>query len=163
SYGAVLLRWRSNEQNILQYEVESSDDSINFLREGVVAANNQPTNNNYRFSDNIPGRQKKYYRLRIVNSAGNWDYSRTIMVTNTTKLPNFIYPSIIRNGVISLRISDAYDNVTIFGTNGAVILNKNIRGFKGSMDIPVSRLAKGMYLVKISNNNGYVTQWVLIN
>ena len=113
SYGVALLRWRSNEQNILQYEVESSDDSINFIREGIVTANNQSTESNYRFSDNIPGRQKKYYRLRIVNSDGKWDYSRTIVVANTTKLPNFIYPSIIRNGVISLRISDAYDNVTI--------------------------------------------------
>jgi len=163
SYGVVLLRWRSNEQNILQYEVESSDDSINFIRKGIVAANNQPAESNYRFSDNLRGRQKKYYRLRVVNSDGRWDYSKTIVVTNTTKLPNFIYPSIIKNGVISLRVSDAYDNVTIFGTNGSVILNKNIRGFKGSMDIPVSRLAKGMYLVKISNSNGYVTQWVLIN
>lgn len=163
SYGVVLLRWRSTEQNILQYEVESSDDSIHFSREGVVTANNIPTESSYRFSDNIGGRQKKYYRLRIVNNNGKWDYSRTIAVANTTRLSNFIYPNIVRNGVISLRVSEAYDHVTIFGTNGTVFLNKNIRGFKGSMDLPVSRLPKGIYLVKISNSTGYLTQWVMIN
>ena len=163
SYGVVLLRWRSTGQNIKQYEVESSNDSINFIREGVVTAINQTTESSYRFSDNISRLPKKYYRLRVVTNDDKWDYSRTIVVTNTTRLPNFVYPTIIRNGVISLRLSDAYDNVTLIGINGAVILNKNIRGFKGTMEIPVSGLAKGIYLIKISNRKGFVTQRVFID
>jgi glucose/arabinose dehydrogenase len=162
SYGAVLLRWRSAGQNIRQYEVESSDDSLHFIREGVVTANNQLTESSYRFSDNISRLPKKYYRLRIVNNDNNWDYSKTIVVTNTTKLPNYVYPTIIRNGIISLRLSDAYDNVTLIGINGSIILNKNIRGFKGAMEIPVQGVAKGIYLLKISNKKGFVTQRVLI-
>jgi glucose/arabinose dehydrogenase len=162
SYSVVLLRWRANGQNLKHYEVESSDDSLNFKREGIVTAINQPTEANYRFSGYMTGRQKKYYRLRIVNNDGKWDYSKTIVVTNTTKLPNYVYPNIIRNGVISLRLSDAYDNVALIGINGTVILNKSIRGFKGSMEIPVSGVAKGIYLLKLSNRNGFVTQRVLI-
>jgi len=142
--------------------VESSDDSLHFIREGVVTANNQLTESSYRFSDNISRLPKKYYRLRIVNNNNNWDYSTTIVVTNTTKLPNYVYPTIIRNGIISLRLSDAYDNVTLIGINGSIILNKNIGGFKGSMEIPVQGVAKGIYLLKISNRKGFVTQRVLI-
>ncbi len=162
SFGAVLLRWRAAGQNIKQYEIESSNDSLNFIREGVVFANNQSSENNYRFTDNIARLPKKYYRLRIVNSDDKWDYSKTIVVTNTTKLPNFVYPSIIRNGVISLRLSDSYDNITLIGINGSVILNRSIRGFKGSMEIPVTGMAKGIYLLKISNKHGFVTQRVFI-
>ena len=44
---------------------------------------------------------------------------------------NIVYPSIIKNKVISFYISDAYDNLLLFGVNGTVVLNKNIRGFKG--------------------------------
>src|SRR4030095_3959565 len=128
-------------------------DSLHFTREGIVNANNLSTESNYRFSDNIGRLLKKYYRLRIVNNDGNWDYSRTIVVTNTAKLPNYVYPNIIRNGVISLRLSDAYDNVTLIGINGSIILNKSIRGFKGTMEIPVQGLAKGIYLLKLSSRN----------
>jgi glucose/arabinose dehydrogenase len=162
SFGAVLLRWRTAGQNIKQYEIESSSDSLNFIREGVILANNQFLENNYRFTDNIGRLQKKYYRLRIVNTEDKWDYSKTIVVTNTSKLPNYVYPTIIRNGVISLRLSDSYDNVTLIGINGSVILNKSIRGFKGLMEIPVTGVAKGIYLLKISNKHGFVTQRVLI-
>ena len=80
SYGVVLLRWRSSGQNIKQYEVESSNDSIHFIREGIVAANNLSTEANYRFSDNISRPPKKILPSRIVNSDGKWDYSRTIVV-----------------------------------------------------------------------------------
>ena len=162
SYGIVLLRWRSNGQNIKQYEVESSNDSVNFRREGIVTANSQATETNYRFSDNISRLAKKYYRLRIVNNDGNWDYSGTIVVSNSTKWPNFVYPTIIRNGVISLRLADAYDDVALIGMNGSVILNKSIRGFKGTMEIPVTGLPKGIYLLKISSRKGFMTQRVFI-
>ena len=162
-YSIAQLGWRSTEQNILQYEVESSNDSINFVREGVVAANNQSSENNYRFTDNIRGIQKKFYRLRIVNKQGKWDYSKTIVVTNNSMPLNIVYPSIIKNNMLNLFISDAYDNLVLFAANGTVILNKSIRGFKGRMDIPVTNLAKGMYLVKISNSKGHVTQWILVD
>ena len=162
-YSIAQLNWRSSEQNILQYEVEGSNDSINFVREAVVAATNQSAENNYRFTDNIRGIQKKFYRLRIVNKEGKWDYSKTIVVTNNSIPINIAYPSIIKNNMLNLYISDAYDNLVLFAVNGTVILNKSIRGFKGRMDIPVSNLAKGMYLVKISNSKGHVTQWILVD
>ena len=162
-YGITQLSWVSTEQNILQYEVESSNDSINFVREGVVAARNRSPENSYRFADNIRGFQQKFYRLRIENKAGQWDYSKTIVVTNDYALTNFIFPSIIRNNMLSFYISDVYDDLLLFGLNGTVFLHKNISGYKGRMAIPVPNLPKGMYLVKISNNKSYVTQWIFVD
>lgn len=162
-YSIAQLNWRSTEQNILQYEVESSNDSINFVREGIVAAANQPTENNYRFTENIRGIRKKFYRLKIINKDGKWDYSNTIVVTNNSFPLNIVYPSIIKNNLVSFYISDAYDNLLVFGVNGTVVMNKSVRGLKGRVDIPVPNLPKGMYLVKISNSKGYVTQWIFID
>ena len=161
--GISQLGWVATEQNILQYEVESSNDSINFVKEGVVTARNRLPENSYRFADNIRGTQRKFYRLRIINKDGKWDYSKTIVVTNNFALTNFIFPSIIRNSVLSFHTSDIYDNILLFGVNGTVFLHKDIRGLKGRIDIPVSNLPKGMYLVKISNNKSYVTQWIFVD
>lgn len=162
-YNLAYLNWRCTEQNIQQYEIESSDDSINFTKRGIVTAKNQTPENSYRFLDNLRGIQKKYYRLRILSNNGKWDYSKTITVTNNTTVINFVSPSVIRDRVLNLYISDAYDNLLLFGINGSLILNKNLNGFKGRMGIPVSGLAKGIYLLKISNKKEYRTQWVLID
>jgi hypothetical protein len=162
-YSIAQLSWRSTEQNILQYEVQGSNDSVNFVRVGVVAATNQPADNNYRFTENIRGIQKKFYRLRIVNKNGQWDYSRTIIVKNNSTPLNIVYPSIIKNNLLSFYISDAYDELLLFAVNGTLILHKNIKGNKGRMNIPVPNLSKGMYLVKISNNRTYTTQWIFID
>jgi glucose/arabinose dehydrogenase len=162
-YSIVQLTWRSTEQNILRYEVEGSNDSINFIKEGIVAANNQLAENNYRFRDNIRGIQKKFYRLRIVNKNGQWDYSRTIVVKNNSIPLNVVYPSIIKNNMLSFYISDVYDDLLLFGVNGSLILHKNIKGNKGRMDIPLPNLPKGMYLVKISNNKNYITEWIFVD
>jgi len=162
-YSITQLVWRSTEQNILQYEVESSTDSIHFIKEGIVAANNQLAENNYRFTDNIRGIQKKFYRLRIVNKNGQWDYSRTIVVKNNSIPLNIVYPSIIKNNMLSFYISDVYNDLLLFGVNGTLILHKNIKGNKGRMDISLPNLAKGMYLLKISNNKTYITQWIFVD
>jgi glucose/arabinose dehydrogenase len=162
-YGITQLSWATTEQNILHYEVESSNDSINFVRQGIMIARNLPSQNNYRFADNIRGFQKKFYRLRIVNKSGQWNYSKTIAVANNFNLTNFIFPSVIRNNMVSLYISDTYDNLLLFAANGTIVQTKNIRGFKGRMDISVSTLSKGMYLVKLSNSKRYITQWIFVD
>lgn len=162
-YNLAYLNWRCTEQNIQQYEIESSDDSINFTKRGIVTSKNNTPENSYRFIDNLRGIQKKYYRLRILSNNGKWDYSKTITVTNNSTIINFVNPSVIRDRMLNLYISDAYDNLILFGINGSVLFNKNLNGFKGRTAIPVSGLAKGIYLLKISNKKEYRTQWILID
>ncbi len=156
------LGWRSTEQNILQYEIEGSIDSISFTREQIVPAKNQATENIYQLALSMRGAQKKFYRLRIVNKDGKWDYSKTIAVNNNPTWISFIFPNVIRTRLMTTYISDAYDNLLIYTINGKLMMHKSVRGFKGRVDIPVANLPKGMYLVKIANKNGYMTQWILV-
>ena len=157
------LNWSATEQNLLQYEVESSMDSISFERKGIVPAKNQSTGNTYSFTDNIQGIQKIFYRLRIVNNDGQWDYSKTITVINNSPGENFIYPSVITNKVMNFFIPGAFDYLQVFSMNGALVLKKDIRGMTGRIDVPVPNLAKGIYLVRISNSNINMMQRIFIN
>ncbi|MGZ5221567.1 MAG: hypothetical protein ACXWC7_15875, partial [Chitinophagaceae bacterium] len=70
------------EQNLRQYEVESSIDSVNFMTKEIMIAKNQATGNDYSFDENIIGIQKIFYRLRMTNKDGKWDYSKTIALEN---------------------------------------------------------------------------------
>lgn len=161
-YGFAQLTWRTTEQNIQHYEIESSDDSIQFKRIATVLAKNQSPENNYRFTENIRGVQRKFYRLRITGKDGKWDYSKTVTVGNNLSLANFIYPSVIRNRQVNFYISDSYDEIIFYGVNGALALKKSVRGFKGRMEIAIPHLNRGLYLVRIANKTRYVTQWILV-
>ncbi|MGZ8540748.1 MAG: T9SS type A sorting domain-containing protein, partial [Chitinophagaceae bacterium] len=109
------------------------------------------------------GIQKIFYRLRITNKDGKWDYSKTIALENKSEGKNFIYPSIITNNVINCFIPDAYDYLQAFGMNGSLLLKKDIRGITWRVDVPIANLSKGIYMVKISNSNGNITQKIVVH
>jgi glucose/arabinose dehydrogenase len=157
------LNWSATEQNLRQYEVESSTDSINFQRKGIVAARNQASENSYSFEENMQGIQKIFYRLRILNNDGKWDYSKTIAVINNSAGKNFIYPSWITNKVINCFIPEPYDHLQVFSMNGVLVLKKDIRGITGRIDVTIPTLAKGIYLVQISNGVSNIKQRIFVN
>ncbi len=148
------LNWSASEQNLQQYEVESSGDSINFERKTVIPAKNSGAGNIYSFTDQLlPGIEKIFYRLRVLDNNGKWDYSNTIAVTNHLSEEKFIFPSVISNGVISCFIPTPHDLLQVFSINGTLVIKKDIRSLTGRIDIPVFSLAKGMYFVKISGSS----------
>lgn len=162
-HGVTQLNWVTKEQNIFRYEVESGTDSINFQKKGIMIAKNQLAENNYSFEESMQGLQKIFYRLRIVNNNGQWDYSKTITVINNYSAgKNFIYPSLISNKVITCLIPEPYDILQVFSMNGALMLKKDIRGITGRIDIPIFTLPKGIYLVQILNHSGNINQRILV-
>ncbi len=157
------LSWSTTEQNLLQYEVESSSDSVNFRQKGIVPAKNLASGNTYTFEENMQGIQKIFYRLRIENNDGKWDYSKTITVNNNSAGRNFIYPSVISNMTMNCFIPEPHEYLQVFSMNGALVLKKDIRGITGRIDVPISNLSKGIYLVQISNANGAIKQRIFVN
>lgn len=78
--GEVLLNWTSSaEINSQRFEIERSFDGNAFTKIGTVTASgNTQTNTNYHFTD-VPGLSLVYYyRLRMVDRDGNFNYSKTI-------------------------------------------------------------------------------------
>ncbi|MGZ5221568.1 MAG: T9SS type A sorting domain-containing protein [Chitinophagaceae bacterium] len=47
--------------------------------------------------------------------------------------------------------------------NGSLLLKKDIRGITWRVDVPIANLSKGIYMVKISNSNGNITQKIVVH
>ena len=60
-------------------------------------------------------------------------------------------------------IPEPHDYLQVFSMNGALVLKKDIRGITGRIDVPISNLSKGIYLVQISNANGAIKQRIFVN
>ncbi|MES1217798.1 MAG: PQQ-dependent sugar dehydrogenase [Bacteroidota bacterium] len=161
--GVTELNWAtSSENNLSQFEIEYSIDSVTFQKKGTVQAANKATGSSYKFDDVVSAPGKVFYRLKIIGSDGKWDYSKTITVLVSPRKANAVYPSIITNGVISLFIPDPYNSLEIFSMNGALMLRKDIKGTTGRIDIAVPVLAKGIYLIKLMSSKNTVVQKIFI-
>jgi hypothetical protein len=94
----VGLNWKvSDERNNLQFEVERSTDGINFSKIGVVPASST-RNGQYSFTDaSITGLRSAYYRLKQVDTNGDYSYLCTILYVTMDSRNMFtignIYPN----------------------------------------------------------------------
>ena len=77
-----LLEWEvSTDANTDFYILERSTDGINFEQLKLISTANT---NVYSFLDVYPGLGTKYYRLKVVQIDGGFEYSKTIVLTHAT-------------------------------------------------------------------------------
>src|SRR5690606_8887571 len=94
---SVLLYWQSSaEFNTSYYVIENSADAIHFDEVGVREAKSTSDQlTNYEFLDLIHGYGNQYYRLKIVDTDGQFSYSPTRAVRIKNKEETLrIYPSV---------------------------------------------------------------------
>lgn len=153
------LRWSvDNEINNKGYDVERRyPDESTFSLIGFVPSNTGSLSNQYNFDDNSVdlGRQNVFYRLKQTNSDGSSIYSQTLMLTRMAS-SRFVEYVFTNGNSLYLRLNNSNSrgqiNAQILDMSGRMISNTNL-AFQ-SQYIDISNLAKGVYVVRLFNNNG---------
>ncbi|TAG99594.1 MAG: T9SS C-terminal target domain-containing protein [Sphingobacteriales bacterium] len=157
---AVQLKWSGGvEDQLLQYEVESSTDGKDFTTIGTVLPKGNKSN--YQYVDSRPVDSKVYYRIKSINKNGEYDYSTTEIIRNTGNQaasmqisPN---PSV---GLPTVKFWNARAQqvqVEVTDISGRKLYNKSLKGIKGEnqviMDNSLS-VKTGMYFVRVMFEDG---------
>ncbi len=89
------LKWLTEEEiNSAWYEVERSADGQQFTTIGKVASANSVTGSTYGYTDRTVATGKNYYRLKMVDIDGQFEYSHVIIVNNNGSAVQFsVYPN----------------------------------------------------------------------
>ncbi|MEJ8816820.1 hypothetical protein [Lacibacter sp. H407] len=160
-----VLTWKSKNENLRGYEVESSKDGLHFNYIGYVdARGNDGAEINYTFNDPTPVSGKVYYRLKMLGKVtGNNKFSNTLSVTllHTEKMEisNLVNPFIskvnfqltaFRNEEVQLQLTDALGNPIV---NKKLMVSKGVNGI--SFDVP-QHIAKGSYLLRVVSASGAI-------
>jgi glucose/arabinose dehydrogenase len=150
--GVVNLSWETSfEQNIKQFEVEFSEDNIDFSQAGVVKALNNVRGEVYRFEHTVFNKQRVYYRLKMVDLDGSIEYSRTLTVEITGSARNYVFPTIGTNGTIGLYLSETFENVEIIDMHGKLLRKQSLSGRTGRIDIQLPMAASGTVVVRLNH------------
>ena len=167
----ILLDWTTaNETQVNRFEIERSINGSVYEKIGsVMATGNSSTNKSYAFTDSKPLNTLNYYRLKIIDNDGKYTYSNVITFTgNTAKgiiisnvKPNPFTESINLNIVLQ---QSQLLTVQMIDMAGRVVLNRDVKGIKGTNDIRYNGLAdlsEGIYFIKIITPDAVWQQKVL--
>ena len=166
----ILVSWTvENESGIQQYEVEKSEDGIQFTKVATVAANNNRSGN-YSWLDENATSGYQYYRVRSVDKDGQLQYTQIVKVLiGNLDASISVYPNPIVNGTIQIQFSNQVAGVygiRLMNSLGQIILSKVVThndGNSSEIITPAHKLAKGIYQLEIVKPDGNVEVVKIVN
>jgi len=152
----VTLKWSTaSEINNSHFEIERSFDGVRFdlidIMEGIGNSN---TIQNYSFVDDKTVAGQMYYRLKQVDHDGTYTYSETISVSiESDKLIAATFPNPAKDKVVIRFSENIHSNseLEIYTPSSILIQSYLIDG--SSMEIDVSDLNSGVYILRIKDSN----------
>ena len=162
--GNVGITWKTDkEENLRQYEIESSSDGRYYKNLGLIPAVNNINGNVYQFENTVDYTDSAFYRLKIVDANGKWLYTEPILYKINKTTAFLIYPSVINSHTINVFLNDGFDFIEVINMNGEVLLKQNLSGKTGKVSIPVSPdMSAGIYVVQLRNESRTITQKIVI-
>lgn len=160
----VHLTWKTaTEQNTRLFDIERSNNGINYSSIGTVAATNNATGSTYAFDDKNYSGSVIYYRLKQVDQDGSYKYSNVVTIQNETTRENVV--AILNNPFtdkFDISISTPEQSkvvVNLLDVTGKLLYTKTVTTLNNSLTTvtpDTKKLAAGMYLVQV-NINGNTT------
>jgi hypothetical protein len=149
----VLLKWQTaNEINNAHFEVERSDDAIQFSKIATVDGNGTTsTLSNYQHVDNesaiiLQSNKNLYYRLKQVDVDGSYTYSQIVTVFDNTRVSDIsVYPNPANSFVY---IKGLTQEAALHDILGNKIMKIPMNGMIDLTELPI-----GIYIIKTESES----------
>lgn len=148
----IVIRWRTTwePENLKLYEVEYSTDGIRFQQAGVLPAGNYLNGKIYEFRHfPVNVRDRMWYRLKVTDASGHFDYTQTLSQVANAATQNYIFPTVINSGTVSLYLNDSFRTLQIVSMDGRILQSKILNGNTGRIDVSLNRSAQGICFVRV--------------
>lgn len=147
---SMLLQWRTvMEDHFQAFEIERSLDGRRFARIGAVPAGGNPAGASYTFNDRNKDGSKTWYRLKMVDQDGRYEYSKIIIINPGSKNSFSLYPNPVQSTLhIGIHVSEP-GPVSIVNSLGQVVMTIVGQGRGAYFLVDVSGLQKGVYYLKV--------------
>ena len=162
--GNVGLHWKTMpEQNLMQFEIEYSDDGKYYHNLGFIPARNSINGDFYEFEHPVSYSDSAFYRLKIVDNNRRWLYTNPVLYHVNKITAFFVYPSVITTHIMNIFLNDPFYSLEVVSMNGTVMLKQNLSGKTGRINVPLSaNLSAGTYIVQLKNYDKTITQKIII-
>ena len=158
------LYWNSvTETGTSFYELERSSDGINFTDIAKInALGNSTSSKDYTYLDENVGNQNWYYRLRMVDMNGNFNYSNIISINrNTDKSVVKVYPNPATDKIVVTHNKTSNAILNMYNVEGQLVHSEKLNPSSVATQIGINNFSNGFYsVIIIDNNNEYKTKFI---
>jgi len=156
---AGLLEWTTlQESDCDKFIIEKSTDGVSYKTIGQVpAVGNSNVTQQYQYTDPHLVMGTNYYRLRITDINGQFNFSpiRFLNISTDELIVN-VYPNPVQEDWLYINASADCHQIMITDVQGRIVRNIPVQGI--SHKISVHALAKGTYFLTIKTALGQVVQ-----
>ncbi|MEO5889099.1 MAG: T9SS type A sorting domain-containing protein, partial [Ferruginibacter sp.] len=156
----ISVNWTvENEINIKSYEVEKSNNGIDFKKVNTtVATGTNRSTIDYKWIDENPFTGNNYYRVRNISADGKYENSKTVLVKMANAASGInVFPnpsSTDKIGVSFKNMADGIYNVRLINALGQTMLKTSIDHLAGTSFeniVPGKKLVTGVYQLVVAN------------
>lgn len=167
--GNTIVSWTtSSEINSEIFEVQRSNDGVNFSSVGTVnAKHNSYVTTNYTFTDNVQFDNTQYYRLLMVDKDGVFTYSSVVSLKRGDKEPFFevvhYSPAHIQ---VKIKVNQSQSaELRLIDSKGIIVQRQTVSPAIGinSIEVNTVNLAKGVYYLQCAFKDKALTQPIIIH
>lgn len=142
----VLLKWETTgETNTSHFEVQRSNDGLNFQQIGRVNATGNAGTQHYSLLDLQPASGNNFYRLKMMDVDGRFSYSGIIRINMENIGLMTVFPNPVKNMITVAGLKQG-GVLKLIGMDGKLMLQWPVTA--QSMTVDISRFAKGIYLLQ---------------
>jgi hypothetical protein len=150
----VDLDWTAESQSDFKnYEVQYSNDGIQFETIATIDGALKGSNQKYSYQHNNPRQGNIFYRLKMMDKNGKFEYSKIIVLKlNCNRSSLNVYPNPVTN-ILNINITNLQNDRTVaslFDANGKLMYSGEM--VNGTNVIDMAKFAKGVYLLKLKNS-----------
>jgi len=154
-----LLTWKASATNgFTNFSIERSNDGIHFISIGNITASADRCQSPFDLADNNPLAGKNFYRLKITDIDRVVFYSKIVLLENNNRYleilsitgnnsSNAVYLNSAKQQSVQLKVV-ATDGRTIY------LNNKIISADNSKIELPLNKIAKGIYTLIIYTSEG---------
>lgn len=151
--------WKTMQEiNFSHFNVERSQDGNSWNTIGTVQAKgNSATETDYSFTDQNPSAGVNYYRLKVIDLDGRYEYSEIKVLRNAQVNTISFFPNPARDYVnVALgEASGTQVTVRLINLAGMVLQErKAVAGNGTTISLPLQQCASGMYILSVSTADG---------
>jgi hypothetical protein len=168
------LFWSTaTETNSSHFEIERMENTNSWKNIGRVNASGYSRSRiNYQFTDSEPSEGFNYYRLKMVDQDGKFEYSEIVNVYFEPKekvsIDMSIFPNPINHRQLQFEIEGLDhpidSDIMIFDLMGNMVDNRSKPVFNGIHELKLSEnLASGVYILRVSTAQGVMKMRFVVN
>ena len=158
------LDWSTEQElNSSYFSVERSADGRIWYSIGELnAAGSSTTLNNYKAFDNAPLDGINYYRIKQVDIDGKFEYSNVKSVSFYTGYNISISPNPAKDfiNIFATKNQNVILNIQLLDVSGKVL--KSFQSTQPVIKFSTAGIAKGLYFIKVKDENTVQTQRIII-